>query len=270
MASFVRTAAERFESAHPDIAVTVSGGGSSAGLTALRDDAADVALLARPATEEEREHFMRKRRVDLVGVPVALDAVVAFVRDDNPLRALSLQQVGDVCRQRVHIWEKLGIAVEGTALRPPGPRGEYDPTRGIPIRLCAPSAKFGAAGLLRIRAMSGIDFASSLQRFDEMHELVQAVAQDPNAVGFAAWGQAAGVRLVPISHDSTSPPIAATPASVRTHEYPLAHYLYFYFAGEPADEARSFLAFVLSPDGQAIIESSSSGAVPLPFANVPQ
>ena len=75
-----------------------------------------------------------------------------------------------------------------------------------------------------------------------------------------------GVDMVPVQKDANTPPVLPEPATIRDRTYPLAHYLYFYFAGQPTGHAKAFLRFVLSPEGQRIIDNSSTGAVTLPMA----
>ena len=51
--------------------------------------------------------------------------------------------------------------------------------------------------------------------------------------------------------------------SVRSRAYPLSHYTYLYFAGRPTDTLRAFQAFVVSEEGQEIVEQSGGLRLPL-------
>src|SRR5688572_27193804 len=46
--------AQEFMKAHPDISLTVTGGGSGTGISALKNKATDIANSSRPMTDEEK------------------------------------------------------------------------------------------------------------------------------------------------------------------------------------------------------------------------
>jgi phosphate transport system substrate-binding protein len=84
---------------------------------------------------------------------------------------------------------------------------------------------------------------------------VQAVLQSPGALGYG--GMAYGDEVVHCSIDTRKP----TRANVRNGSYPLSRYLYLYAAGPLEGIARMFVDWVLSREGQIIVEDV--GYIPL-------
>lgn len=88
---------------------------------------------------------------------------------------------------------------------------------------------------------------------------VAAVARDRCSITFADAGvSTAGARLVPIARDTGTPFVLPTITSVQDRSYPLHLETYAYADAEPgqpmAAPVREFLRFVLSRDGQAIVQ----------------
>ncbi len=92
--------ADEYMAAHPGCVINVQGGGSSAGIQAALSGAADIGMSSRKLKEEER---------GLQQVLMARDAITLIVHPDNPVRALSSEQVRGIFAGRITRWEQLGL-----------------------------------------------------------------------------------------------------------------------------------------------------------------
>ena len=84
--------AERFMNQHPDARVTVTGGGTGVGISALMDNTTDIAMASRPIK------FSEKMKIKAAGeevneVIVAYDALAVVVHPSNPVKQLTRQQL---------------------------------------------------------------------------------------------------------------------------------------------------------------------------------
>ena len=87
--------AERFMALNPDARVTVTGGGTGVGISALLDGTTDIAMASRPIK------FSEKMKVKTAGkeveeVIVAYDALAVVVHPSNPVKQLTRQQLEDI------------------------------------------------------------------------------------------------------------------------------------------------------------------------------
>jgi phosphate transport system substrate-binding protein len=87
---------------------------------------------------------------------------------------------------------------------------------------------------------------------------IDTVSKAPTAIAFTSVGEVAGndaVKIVAVNG------IKPTPATLRDKSYPISRTPHFGTKGEAKPEVKPFLAFVVSDDGQKVVEKA--GFVPL-------
>lgn len=84
--------AERFMTLNPSARVTVTGGGTGVGISALLDQTTDIAMASRAIKFSEK---MKAKAAgeDLAEVPIAYDALAVVVHPSNPVKQLTRQQL---------------------------------------------------------------------------------------------------------------------------------------------------------------------------------
>lgn len=210
--------------------------GSTAGLKALIDGEAAVAMSSRRARASEAT----AEGLDLYSPEaehvLALDALAVVVAPSNPLASISLQEVARIFSGQITDWRELGL-----------PAG--------PIAVHSRSAGAGALDGFTSMALAPYDatILEGAPRHASDEDLVAAVAADPAAIGFASIGFVETVRAVPIilSCGVIAPPDAF---SAKAEEYPLSRRLFLY--AKPSLEppaARALMEFALSDQAQPII-----------------
>ncbi|HOJ97716.1 MAG TPA: substrate-binding domain-containing protein, partial [Methanospirillum sp.] len=97
------------------------------------------------------------------------------------------------------------------------------------------------------------DFTKFMLEKNSNGAVQQYVSQTPTAIGYVGMGFEDGVKVLEIvgADGKTEKPSVAT---VKSGTYPLSRELYFVTNGEPTGLAKEFLDFVLSPEGQKIVE----------------
>lgn len=236
--------AEAFMAHEPESAVQVSGGGTGTGFTALIDGTADVATASRPITASEREHIERKHGVSPTEIRVAIDAVAIYVHRDNPTTDLSLAQIKDVFRGRVHDWSALGQHDLG------------------PIVLYSRENNSGTYTFFKEHVLRHEDFAAEAQTLPGTAAVINAVSKDEGAIGYGGIGFAKGVRVLPIRREDGTV-VIPTLETAKHGRYPLARPLFLYTVGTPHPLAERYLALARSLEGQALVEAL--GYFPLPM-----
>ena len=106
-----------------------------------------------------------------------------------------------------------------------------------------------------IPVLKNEDFARDVQTLPGTAAVVNAVSKDAASIGYGGIAYAKEIRAVPVSADASSRPVQPSLATVQSGEYPLSRNLYFYTVGEPSGEAKAFIDWVLSAEGQQICEA---------------
>ena len=99
--------AERFMTLNPSARVTVTGGGTGVGISALLDQTTDIAMASRAIKFSEK---MKAKAAgeDLAEVPIAYDALAVVVHPSNPVTQLTRQQLEDIFRGKITNWQQVG------------------------------------------------------------------------------------------------------------------------------------------------------------------
>ena len=87
------------------------------------------------------------------------------------------------------------------------------------------------------------------------NQVAAAVAQDAHGLGFVTTLGLAGVKVLDL--DEVKPSMA----TLRNRSYPFSWPIYFFTRGLPAGEAKDFLWYILSPEGQDVVEKAGFGSL---------
>ena len=98
--------AERFMNREPDARVTVTGGGTGVGISALMDNTTDIAMASRPIKFSEKMKAKAAKR-DIDEVIVAYDALAVVVHPSNPVKKLTRRQLEDIFRGKITNWKQV-------------------------------------------------------------------------------------------------------------------------------------------------------------------
>jgi len=248
MVPLIRKLLERFTELHPQVKIEVQGGGSNVGIFKLTRGEADIAALARPAKDGEIRRARRVFGKEPVGIPIAMDAVIFLVNRGNPLTSLSYDQIEGIFTQRIADWSVLNVPLER-------------------IHRFIPSASSGSVGIVWARVLNGRGYTRAKQEYETRPKLLRAVINELRAIAFAGMGNTSGVKVLRLQKDTELSPVWPTPETIQNRKYPLAHYLYLYFAEQPTGVLRDLVRFAISPEGQEIVRTAGTGAIPLPFGS---
>jgi phosphate transport system substrate-binding protein len=226
--------AERYMAAHPGAIVQVTGGGSGTGIAALINGTTDLCQSSRPMKDDEKRKLRDRFQTMGVELPVAKDGLSIFLHERNPVKELTLEQLRGIYTGAVTNWSQVGGS-------------------DAPIVLYGRENSSGTYVYFKDHVLRGQDYAARCQTLPGTAAVVNAVAKDPNGIGFGGAAYAKGVKDCGVKKDAASPAVLPTEATVRDGSYPITRYLYFYTRTRPAGDLKRFVDWVLSNDGQAIV-----------------
>jgi phosphate transport system substrate-binding protein len=99
--------AERYMGQHPDVRISVTGGGSGTGIAAMINGTVDIANASREVKPEEIA-AAKKNGNDPVQFVVARDAIAVVVNPHNPVSRLTLEQISGMYTGRITNWQQVG------------------------------------------------------------------------------------------------------------------------------------------------------------------
>ncbi|HEX7653839.1 MAG TPA: PstS family phosphate ABC transporter substrate-binding protein [Verrucomicrobiae bacterium] len=237
--------AEVYMGQHQDVKIQVSGGGTGTGFAALQNQTTDLCDASRKAKPAEIANCVKlfggKRPLEY---KVALDGLSVYVSPENPVKELTLDQVGDIFTGKIKNWKEVG-----------GP--------DAPITVYSRENSSGTYEFFKEHVLKGKDFAASAQTMPGTAAIVQAVVKDKNGIGYGGAAYGGSSKLLNVKKDENSPAIAPTEENVMNGTYPIWRYLYIYL--DPANdkaEIGAYLKWIRSDDGQKYVKDI--GYYPLP------
>lgn len=234
-AKLVPQLAERFKITRQGVvSFDIAAEGSSTAFTSLAAGTADIGMSSRRVKEEEKK-LCTGAGIDLHEIEIAWDMIVVIVNEGNPLHALSRAQVRQIFSGEVVDWCEIG---------------------GLPGRISTytRNTSSGAYRDFMSLALDGLEYGELTQKMAGNEQIASEVGANRHGIGYigCAYAGAEHTRTVVIEG------IEPVPAEVR--RYPLARPTYFYTRGPPAGLVKTFIDFILTPEGEAIIEAG--GFVP--------
>jgi phosphate transport system substrate-binding protein len=243
-----RVAAE-FRRMYPDVELQITASLTSIGPSALMEGRADIVPMSRPLAPEEVQAFVAKHGYPPTEIKVAADALAIYVEKRNPLPGLTLEQLNGIFSRTqrqggswIETWGQLGLTGEWT---------------DRPITLYGYSPEDGASEVFQQQVLDGGPFRLSVRVEGGGSSIVQGVAADPGAIGYASiFFACKRVRAVPLA-GADGHFYAPTTDNVRSHQYPLSRFLYVCVNKPPRQPfggpAAEFVRFLLSREGQQVV-----------------
>ncbi len=251
MVNVAQAWAEAYQKVVPAVNVEVSGGGSGTGIAALIRGTVDIANASRDIKKEEADQVRQNTGQDPNDFKVGYDALAVYVHRNNPLDSITFEQLAGIYREdgRYTSWKQIGVYVPGC--------------RSDEIVRVSRQSSSGTYDFFRERVLSKKDFKLGSLDLNGSKEVVELVSNTPCAIGYSGMGYATSqVKMLRVAADAGAPAYPPTVEATWNQTYPIARSLHMYTLGEPDAHVRAYLDWVLSSDGQRILEES--GYVPLP------
>ena len=251
MVNVAQAWAEAYRKVAPEVNVEVSGGGSGTGIAALTKGTVDIANASRDVKPEEAALVRQNTGQDPRDHKVGYDALAVYVHPDNPLESISFNELSGIYREDGTLvrWRQLGFAVPGC--------------KSDEIVRVSRQSSSGTYDFFRERVLDKRDFKLGSRDLNGSKEVVELVATTPCAIGYSGMGYATPhVKMLKVARRAGEPAYPPTVEATWTRSYPIARSLHMYTLGEPRGPVKAYLDWVLSPEGQRILQES--GYVPVP------
>jgi phosphate transport system substrate-binding protein len=240
--------AEQYQQEHTDIQISVTGGGSGTGITALINGTIDIANASRAMTTDEINKA-KSNGFDPIQFVVARDAIAVIVNPNNPVSSLSLQQISDIYKGLIKNWKELG--------------GEDRPIVKLSRESNSGTHVYFLQTVIRLGSKTDKSiFSSDTLLLPSSEGIIAEVSDNPNAIGYDGLGYVSPqVKVIAVAKDESSLAIIPSAESVNNGTYPVSRDLYMYTHGQPTGIILDYLQWIQGTEAQQIV--TQLGFVPI-------
>lgn len=240
--------AERYQVDHPNVRISVTGGGSGTGIASLVNGTVDIANASRQIKSEEIDQA-KSNGVDPVEHIIARDAIAVIVNPENPVNELTLKQISDMYSGKISNWSEVG--------------GEDRPIVRLSRETNSGTHVYFLETVLRLGSKEDKTlFSTDTLLLPSSEGIIAEVRQNPNAIGYDGLGYVPkDLKMIALAKENGGAYVLPSIATVNDKTYPIARDLYMYTNGEPTGVIKEYLDWILSADAQQIV--ADLGFVPV-------
>ncbi|WP_105902017.1 phosphate ABC transporter substrate-binding protein [Vibrio gangliei] len=225
--------AEKYNQSHPDDYIAVQAVDSTAGIMLAIKGVSDLGMSSRYLTEAEASD-------QVAIVPIAHDGLAVATNVLNPVNNLTLDQLAKIYLGEIKNWKEVG---------------GNDQAIAVVTREAASGSRYSfetLLGLTKVVNKQNVSNVSSKNLVVNSNGMMKTlVNHNPQAIGFVSMGSV-DKSIKAINLEGVSP----TSDNIANGKYKLARpFLLVYKKGNLQEPAQRFLDYVLSKEGQALIES---------------
>ena len=248
----VDKAAKAFKKTHSDVSFVIGGGGSSHGVKAAGTGEVNIGQASRDIKTNEMETYP-----NLVPFKIGLDGIAIIVNSSNSLTAITKEQVQDIYTGKITNWKEIGGNDTPITLIT---KEEGRSTLELFLKyfdLEVEEHGSGSSAVMVHKKKGDKDFGTKTAHLiGPNKEAIAQVSTKPNAIAYVSVGTAQeiahkGGRIKLLDLDG----VGASIVNVGNETYPLRRPLHLLTNGVPQGTVKQFIDFIMSDEGQKIVES---------------
>jgi phosphate transport system substrate-binding protein len=235
----ISVAAENFRKSNPELDIIVNAGGSGVGVNQLGEGKIEIGMVSRDITIEEIEEFPK---VNFNPISIGKDAVVPVISSEiynTGITSLTIEEIAKIYRGEIQNWKELnGPDKEILVIDKEASRG----TRHVFMELVLGDKEAEANGADLVLGSN--------------NEEQTAIVQSDAAIGMLsnAWLNK-DVKALSIKM-SSGELIEPSLKNILNNKFPITRDLLIVTNGKPSGAVKSFIDYLLSDEGQKIVEDS--------------
>jgi phosphate transport system substrate-binding protein len=210
--------------------------GSKVAFECLGDGSCDVGMASRPVQLDEVNKLSSLGDLTSLAAEhvIGLDGIAVIVNRGNGVNKLTIAQIDALFEGKITNWSQVG-----------GTPGDVHPY----IR----DKKSGTYDTFVQFVTHGRDLPTGRAKVDDSDGIAAGVAHDEGGIGFVGLPYVGDTKAVAVQ-DGDATPLAPTPFTIATEDYPFSRRLYLYTPpNRVAPMAAKFVDFALSDDGQKVV-----------------
>ena len=216
-----QTEAENFMNKNKGTKVTVTGGGSGVGISALMEGTTDIAMSSRKMKFDEKVRLQEAKK-NAKEVVIAYDALAVVVHPSNKVDNLTREQLEGIFTGKIKNWKEVG---------------------GADMKIVAYSRETssGTYEFFKESVLKNKNYMNGILSMPATGAIIQSVSQTKGAIGY--------VGLAYVNKD-----VKPSFANAKNKTYPIVRPLFYYYEVKSEGRVKPFIDYVLSAEGQEIVK----------------
>lgn len=217
-------------------AIEIRSHGSATAFTDLKEGKSDIGLSSRKIKPDEVQNLMVLGDMTSPASEhiLALDGIAVIVNRNNPIDSLTKDQIAEIFSGKITTWSQVLSS-----------RGQ--------IKVYARDDNSGTFDSFKVLVLDNRQLVNSAVRFEDSIALSEAVARDPDGIGFVGLPYIKDAKAVAVT-EGNALPLLPNRLTVATEDYLLSRRLYLYTTATTKNEwVRKFVDFTVSQTGQETV-----------------
>ena len=227
--------AENYMNKNSSAYVTVTGGGSGVGISALLDGTTDIAMTSREIKFDEKLKLREKGKT-VVEKIIAWDALAVIVNPSNRITKLTREQLEGIFTGKITNWKEVG----GSDMK---------------IVVYSRETSSGTYEFFKESVLLNKNYTASVLSMPATGAVIQSVSQTPGAIGYVGLAYLNGnVKALSISYDGDNY-VEPSYENAKNRSYPVVRPLMFYYVKTDEQKVKPLIDYVLSAEGQNTVKN---------------
>ncbi len=226
--------AESYMKANPSKSVTVTGGGSGVGISALLAGTTDIAQASRKIKFDEKQK-MQEGGKTAKEVIVAYDAMAIVINPGNKVTKLTREQLEGIFTGKITNWKEVG----------------GDDLKIVPY---SRETSSGTYEFFKESVLKNKNYMNGIMSMPATGAIMQSVSQTKGAIGYVGLAYVnKDSKTIQVSYDGGKTYTEPSVANAKNQTYPIVRPLYYYYEAKSEAKVKPFIDYVLSAEGQKIV-----------------
>ncbi|GHT16125.1 phosphate ABC transporter substrate-binding protein [Bacteroidia bacterium] len=228
--------AESFMKSNPSQSVTVTGGGSGVGISALLEGTTDLAQSSRKIKFDEKQKLQEGGKT-AKEVIAAYDALAVVIHPDNKVNNLTREQLEGIFIGKIKNWKEVG----------------GDDLKIIPY---SRETSSGTYEFFKESVLKNKNYVNGIMSLPATGAIIQSISQTKGAIGYVGLAYLnKSVKAVQVSYDKGKTFVEPSIVNAKNKTYPIVRPLFYYYEVKSEKKVKPFLDYVLSDEGQKIVSA---------------
>ena len=229
--------AENYMKANPSQTITVTGGDSGVGISALIEGTTDIAQSSRKIKFDEKQKIQEGGKV-VKEVIIAYDAMAIIVHSENKVTNLTREQLEGIFTGKITNWKEVGGA-------------------DLKIIPYSRETSSGTYEFFKESVLKNKNYKAGIMSMPATGAIVESVSQTQGAIGYIGLAYLnKNVKAIHVSYDKGKIFVEPSVANAKNKTYPIVRPFFYYYLTKAEKSVRPFIDYILSEEGQKTVKET--------------